>query len=68
MDSVFVAIPRRCVMKNFNWLVLVALFAFSVGVGCSGITPNKIAPTQTADSSNGSKYCFEEDVEMDLCD
>jgi len=54
-------------MKKLNWLVLCVLVVFSVGVGCSGIAPNQIAPTQTTDSSNGSKYCFEEDVEMDLC-
>ena len=54
-------------MKKFHWLILCVLIAFSVGVGCSGVAPNQIAPTQTADS-NGDKYCFEEDVEMDLCD
>jgi len=55
-------------MRNFNWLILCVLVAFSVGVGCSGITPNQIAPSQTADANDGAKYCFEEDVEMDLCD
>ena len=55
-------------MKKLNWLVLCILAAFLLGVGCTGIAPNQIAPTQTVDSSNGSKYCFEEDVEMNLCD
>jgi len=54
-------------MKKFNWLILCALVLFSVGVGCSTIIPNQMAPSQTADSSGGH-YCFEEDVEMDLCD
>ena len=54
-------------MKNFNWLIFCALVIFSLGVGCSTIAPNQIAPTQTADSK-GEHYCFEEDVEMDLCD
>jgi hypothetical protein len=55
-------------MKNFNWLIFCALVLFSVGMGCSTITPNQMAPNQTADSSGGGHYCFEEDVEMDLCD
>ena len=54
-------------MKNFSWLIFCTLIAFSAGVGCSGVAPNQIAPAQTADS-NGGNYCFEEDVEMDLCD
>jgi len=41
-------------MKKFNWLILCALVLFSVGVGCSTITPNQIAPTQTADSNGGT--------------
>lgn len=52
-------------MKKLNYLVLCALFALSVGVGCSSIAPNQLAPTQT--DTNGGNYCFEEDVEMDLC-
>ena len=54
-------------MKKINWLILCVLITFLVGVGCSGVAPNQIAPTQTSDS-NGEHYCFEEDVEMDLCD
>ena len=53
-------------MKKFKWLVLCVLVAFLVGVGCSTVAPNQIAPNQTTDS-NGGHYCFEEDVEMDLC-
>ena len=54
-------------MKKFNWLIFCVLITFFVGVGCSGMAPNQIAPAQTADSG-GDQYCFEEDVEMDLCE
>ena len=52
-------------MNKMNWLVLCVVF-FSVGVGCSSIAPNQVAPAQSADTHE-SKHCFEKDAEMDLC-